>query len=132
MAEDGGTKLASVTVSKTAEAATSVPHALRSREEAEESEEDRVCLGRVLYVACCMWHVARGMLHVACCTWHVVCGMLYVACCMWHVVRGMLYVACRMWIVVCGMLYVACCMWHGDVGGCALFGSTTSERFVSK
>ena len=65
MAEDGGTKLASVTVTKTAEAASSVPHALRSREEAEESEEDRVCLGRVLYVTCCMWHVVCGMWHVA-------------------------------------------------------------------
>jgi hypothetical protein len=79
MAEDGGTKLASVTVSKTAEAATSVPHALRSREEAEESEEDRVCLGRVLYVACCMWHVACGMMYDVCCMLYVACGMLHVA-----------------------------------------------------
>jgi hypothetical protein len=43
------------------------------------------------HAACCIWHVASGMLHLACCIWHVACWtlMLHVAsgvlCCIWHV-----------------------------------------------
>jgi hypothetical protein len=64
------------------------------------------------HAACCIWHVASGMLHLACCIWHVACWtlMLHVAsgvlCCIWHVGHvawWTLHVAS----VASGMLHVA-------------------------